>query len=196
MSVFWVMTYISATFLPTWYAEAIAMRHVLEWLSKETTLRSRSAWAQTLYRLLQSRWGKHVLIDASWSRFQPGSLQPTHSRYVGAWTGTQPGEFWQRELVAASWDGMSCSHLSESSCVWQSAQLASKGNELQDREGCTSVNLMAFSWVMMTVLMMMKMMVIVWLRALPVSIVASSACRVTRKAEEQCWQELGIGLKS
>ena len=31
-----LMTYISATFLPTWYTEAIAMRRVLEWLSKET----------------------------------------------------------------------------------------------------------------------------------------------------------------
>ena len=67
----------------------------------------------------------------------------------------------------------------------------------------------ANSLVMMTVLMMMKMimivtvlmlmmmMMIVWLRALPVSIVAPSACQVaTRKAEEQCSQELGIRLKS
>ena len=46
-----LMTYISAAFLSasTWYAEA--MRRVKEWLLKETTLRSRSAWAQTLYRL-------------------------------------------------------------------------------------------------------------------------------------------------
>ena len=48
----------------------------------------------------------------------------------------------------------------------------------------------------MTMLMVMKMMVIVWLRALPVSIVAPSACLATRKAEEHCWQELGIGAKT
>ena len=45
-------------------------------------------------------------------------------------------------------------------------------------------------------MMTMKMMVIVWLRALPVSIVAPSACLATRKAEEHCWQELGIGAKT
>ena len=51
--------------------------------------------------------------------------------------------------------------------------------------------------MMMAVLMMMKMMVMVWLRALPVSIVAPSACQAaTRKAEQQCSQELGIGLKT
>ena len=51
--------------------------------------------------------------------------------------------------------------------------------------------------VLTVVMMMVKMMVIVWLRALPVSIVAPSACQAaTRNTEEQCSQELGIGLKS
>ena len=56
---------------------------------------------------------------------------------------------------------------------------------------------MMLMMMMVMVKIMMRMMVIVWLRALPVSIVAPSACQAaTRKAEQQCWQELGIGLKT
>ena len=61
--------------------------------------------------------------------------------------------------------------------------------------------MMMVMMVMLLLLIMMKVMMlltmtIVWLRALPVSIVASSAHQVTRKAEEHHWQEAGIGFNS
>ena len=69
------------------------------------------------------------------------------------------------------------------------------GIEYYSMSSLMMIVMMILLLIMMKVMMLLTM-TIVWLRALPVSIVAPSAHQVTRKAEEHHWQEAGIGFNS